>query len=156
MAGVTPGPEAIFDPFCWVLKNQAPSPDTITLSKCSGGPCGTRLLDLENYRLRYEFCKLENLVPKSQHLPLAPDGSLHTGNPSSPPGLKIDTGSPITVIYEEGCSTAAGEDAEGPRHSGSLARPLQLLSRKRLSLCSCTTLHIPGWHSRRAVHPAGS
>jgi hypothetical protein len=117
----TPGPEAIFDPFCWVLKRKpaSPRPHHATL-RVQGVRLVPSLLDLEQYRLRYAFYKLESLAPNPQPLPLAPDGSLHTGNPSPPPGLKIDTGSPNTLIYDGGCSTAAEADAEGPRHSGSL------------------------------------
>jgi hypothetical protein len=78
------------------------------------------LLDLEQYRLRYEFCKLVGLAPDPYSLPLAPDASLHTGGPSPRPGLKIDTATALQLIYEWGCRTVAGADAKGPRHSGSL------------------------------------
>jgi hypothetical protein len=117
----TPGPEAIFDPFCWVPKNKAASPRRHhAVVRVQGVRLVPSLLDLEQYRLRYVSCKLESLAPNPQPLPLARDASLHTDAPSPPPGLKIDTGSPITLIYEGGCSTAAGADAEGPRHSGPL------------------------------------
>jgi hypothetical protein len=143
----TPGPEAIFDPFCRVLENKAASlRRNHAMLRVQGVRLVTSLLDLEQYRLRYEFCKLESLAPNAQPLPLAPDGSLHTDKPSPPPGLKIDTGSPITLIYEGGVQHCSWGERGGPS-------PQRLPG---LGLCSCTTLHIPGCHSRLAVQPAGS
>jgi hypothetical protein len=123
---------------------------------CSLPPDATTLFYVFRGSVWYQLCSNWSSIgldtssaswkaPNRYPLPLAPDGSPHTGSPSPPPGLKIETSSPITLIYEGGCRTAAGADAEGPRHSGSLD-----------SLCSCMTLHISGWHSRLAVLLVGS
>jgi hypothetical protein len=141
-----PSPEAIFDPFFWRLEIWLPTPTTSRHYTCSG-VLVLFVLDLAQYRLRYECSKQESLpqIPNPEHWPSR--GPQHTGAQNAAPVLTSDRATPLPFIFE-------GANPEDCRMGGRGGTSPQQVP--RLSLCSCMTLHILRWHSRRALHLAGS